>query len=153
MRGRRSLEVLVDTTFLLPTLGIEVEEEAQEVIPLFRILTIYYMEVSLLEAAWKYVKLGADLKIFKQGLEAIRETYKLIIPDSEAFSMAMELHSLGHKDLIDNLLYSASRGSGIRFLTIDRDFISFLKEREWPADNIITPRDLKNFLRGSSGKY
>ncbi len=43
-------KLLVDTTFLLPTLGIEVEEEAMKVIPFFRRFEVYYLEVGLLEA-------------------------------------------------------------------------------------------------------
>ncbi len=49
MSSRRStltgLKVLIDTTFLLPALGIDVEEEAMDVIPLFRKIKVYYLEV------------------------------------------------------------------------------------------------------------
>ncbi len=47
MRSRRSTSgrasVLVDTSFLLPALGIEVEEEVMEVIPMFRKLEVRYL--------------------------------------------------------------------------------------------------------------
>ena len=46
-------ELLVDTTFLLPALGIDVEEEALEAISLFPRFKVYYLEASLLEAIWK----------------------------------------------------------------------------------------------------
>ena len=45
--------LLVDTTFLLPPLGVEVEREAMEVIPFFREFEIYYLEAGLLEALWR----------------------------------------------------------------------------------------------------
>ncbi len=52
MHNKRSIRakpnILVDTTFLLPALGISVEEEAEEIIPYFRKLNIYYLEAGLL---------------------------------------------------------------------------------------------------------
>ena len=42
--------MLIDTTFLLPALGVEVEEEAMKVIPFFRKLEVYYLEAGLMEA-------------------------------------------------------------------------------------------------------
>lgn len=49
--------LLIDTTFLLPALGVKVEDEAMEVIPLFRRFEVYYLEAGLLEALWKVLKL------------------------------------------------------------------------------------------------
>ena len=55
-RGTFPLKVLVDTMFLLPALGFEVEEETMEVIRLFHEIEVYYLEVELLEAMWKALK-------------------------------------------------------------------------------------------------
>jgi len=92
LRGKKRPGVLIDTTFLLPTLGVEVEEEAEEVIPLFKEARIHYMEVSLLEASWIYAKLGSDPEPFELGLEAVRLTYDLLIPSPKAYSLAFRIY-------------------------------------------------------------
>ena len=67
MRSRRSIskrpKILIDTSFLLPALGIEVEEEAMRIIPLFRRLEVYYLEIALLEAMWKVLKLWVEIDL------------------------------------------------------------------------------------------
>ncbi len=147
MRGRKSLEVLVDTTFLLPTLGVGVEEEAEEVIPLLSSVRVYYVEVSILEAFWKYVKLGADAKVFEEGLEAIRSTYELLTPGPRSYSLAMGLYSMGHRDLIDDLIYASSREFGVHLLTIDAAFLDFLRDNGLPIDSVLTPDSFKRAVR------
>ena len=50
----RSLNVLVDTSFLLPALGIEVENDVLDAIRLFtKGIEALYIEAALLEAMWK----------------------------------------------------------------------------------------------------
>ena len=46
-RGNTSARprILIDTTFLLPALGVEVEKEAMDVIRLFERAEVYYLEV------------------------------------------------------------------------------------------------------------
>ncbi|MEM2590762.1 MAG: PIN domain nuclease, partial [Zestosphaera sp.] len=82
--SRRSISrkprVLVDTTFLLPALGVEIEEDALKAIALFRKLEIYYLEVGILEAMWKVLKAipPEHLDIVKVGLDSIRNTYNML---------------------------------------------------------------------------
>ncbi|RLG46024.1 MAG: hypothetical protein DRO06_05115, partial [Thermoproteota archaeon] len=144
------MEVLVDTTFLLPTLGVRVEEEAEEVIPLLSSVRVYYVEVSILEAFWKYVKLGADAEVFEEGLKAIRSTYELLTPGPRSYSLAMELYSLGHRDLIDDLIYASSRESGIHLLTIDSAFLDFLRDNGLPTASVLTPDAFKRLAGPAS---
>ncbi|MDK2373156.1 MAG: PIN domain-containing protein [Candidatus Korarchaeota archaeon] len=149
MRDRKKLGVLIDTTFLLPTLGMEVEREAEEVIPLFREVRIHYMEVSLLEASWIYAKLGLDPEPFELGLEAVRLTYDLLIPGPSAYSLAFRIYDSGHRDLIDNLLYASAKESNLLFLTIDRSFIRFLEDRGWSTSLVITPSEFQSKVPSS----
>ena len=155
LKGRKNtlkkrLRVLVDTTFLLPALGVEVEEEAEEVIPLFRKIDVYYLEVGILEAIWKILKI-IGLENFERvriGLEAIRKTYILAYPPAEAYISAVEIYKRGHKDYIDALYYATAKVLNLKFLTIDEEFIEFLENNEYDIeDTIITPRELKNLFK------
>lgn len=155
LKGRKNtlkkrLRVLVDTTFLLPALGVEVEEEAEEVIPLFRKIDVYYLEVGVLEAIWKILKI-IGLENFERvriGLEAIRKTYILAYPPAEAYISAVEIYKRGHKDYIDALYYATAKVLNLKFLTIDEEFIEFLENNEYDIeDTIITPRELKNLFK------
>jgi len=137
--------ILVDTTFLLPALGVEVEEEAMRVIELFRSLEVYYLEAGLLEALWKVLKIVPPNKLRRVeiGIRAIRRTYRLLTPRPEALVEAMKLFREGHRDYIDDLHYAAARAEGMRFLTIDRSFIDFLRKRGYDVEGVVyTPRDL-----------
>ncbi len=60
-RGR--LRLLVDTSFLLPAMGIDTDREVVEAISHFYTAEIYYSEVSILEAMWKIVKVIPPGKI------------------------------------------------------------------------------------------
>jgi predicted nucleic-acid-binding protein len=135
------LKVLIDTSFLLPALGVEVEKEVTEAIKNFQNAEVFYLEESLLEAMWKVLRVVApeELKIVEEGLNAIRNTYKVLLPRSSSYARAYTLYRKGHRDLIDNLLYAVSIDEKIFFLTIDRTFIRFLKLAKEDTSLILTP--------------
>ena len=141
--------LLVDTTFLLPALGIEVEEEAMKAIRVFRRFEVYYLEAGLLEAMWKVVKLvPADkLSRVRLGVKAIRRTYHLLVPRPEAYVEAVKIYRAGHRDYIDALHYAAAVAEGMPFLTIDRAFIEFLKNSGYRVEGIVyTPDRVEELL-------
>ncbi len=147
MRGKH--KVLLDTTFLLPALGIEVEEEAMKVIPLFRSLEVYYLEVALLEAMWKITKIVDKRKYqrVKVGIEAIRNTYELIEPPPTAYIEALEIYRKGHRDYIDAIHYASAKALKMAWLTIDRDFIRFLEDNGYSVKNVVlTPKELEKIV-------
>ena len=153
MRSRRGtlnrLSVLIDTSFLLPALGVEIEEEAERVIPLFRKINVYYLEAGLLEAMWKILKIANSkaLKRVEAGIDAIRKTYNLASPPPEAYVEAARIYRAGHKDYIDALHYSTARALNLKLLTIDRQFIEFLLNNEYEVEKIIiTPERLRQIL-------
>jgi len=134
---------LVDTSFLLPAMGVEVEQEVIRAIEHFREVEVCYIEACMLEALWKILRIVPPEKIkrVEEGINAIIGTYRLINPPPEAYINACRLYHHGHKDYIDNLLYATSRELGIPLLTIDRAFIKFLKEKGFSTDNVITPNE------------
>ena len=154
MKNKRSTQakpsIIIDTTFLLPALGISVEEEAEEVIPLFRKLNVYYLEVGLLEAMWKIIKIIPidKLERVRLGLEAIRRTYSLLSPSAKALVEALLIYRKGHRDYIDALHYTAAKDTGIPLLTIDYEFIEFLVEHGYETRGVVLiPKELKKWLK------
>ena len=143
--------VLVDTSFLLPTLGIEVEEDVMRALNALRRLTVYYLEEGLLEALWKVLKLvpPSRLRRVELGVKAIRRTYRLLAPPAEAFTLAARIYHEGHRDYIDALYYAAARATGIPLLTIDRAFTRFLRARGYPVEGLVyTPDTIEELVRG-----
>ncbi len=153
MQYKRSIRekpsILIDTTFLLPALGVSVEKEAEEVIPYFRELNVYYLEVGLLEAMWKIMKVVPQDKLrrVKIGIEAIRNTYKLLEPPAKAYIEAIEIYYKGHKDYIDALYYATAKNTNIPLLTIDYVLIEFLRKHNYEIEGVIlTPNKLRKLL-------
>ena len=106
MLGRSKPRLLVDTAFLLPALGIDFEDGALSAISLFHRFEINYLTVGLFEALWKVLKLVPEDRLgrVELGLRAIRRSYHLISPSSEALIRAMIIYRDGHGDYIDALM-------------------------------------------------
>jgi predicted nucleic acid-binding protein len=138
-------KILVDTSFLLPAFGIDVEEEVYKAISHFRRFDVYYTELEILEAIWKILRIFDRTKLYRilLGLESIKRTYKILEIPSKAYLEAIEIYDRGHKDYIDALLYTTAKHSNIPLLTIDFTFIDFLKKNGYQIKNIIiTPAEL-----------
>jgi len=108
---------------------------------------LYYNDISILEALWKIVKIikGVEEEIsrIEEGVTAIRETMRYAPIDEKAVENAIHMYKLGHKDMIDNLLYSIALSRGLKFLTVDGDLVEFLEKHDLARDNVISPEELK----------
>lgn len=148
MRSKRSSsskELLVDTSFLLPALGIDVEKEIYGAIEKFKKYKIYYLEISLIEAMWSIIK-RVDIsyrRIVETGLESIRDTYYKMNITPDHMLKAWEIYLSAHKDFIDSLLYSVSIIENIPLLTIDKKLKSNLEKNGYDTRNIVFPKELK----------
>ena len=148
-REARRPKVLVDTSFLLPALGVEVEEEVIDSIPLFRRVEVLYLEIAVVEAMWKVLRVvpPGGMERVALGLEAIKRTYRAVNPPPEAYVEASEIYYRGHRDYIDALNYSTAKLLGIPFLTIDLEFAQFLEENGYEVEGIIvTPSKFKEMV-------
>ena len=138
--------LLLDTSFLLPILGFKTSERIMKVFPRLDKYELYYNDLSILEALWKIVKKirGAEEEIERiaEGIKAINETLKHVSINEKAVRKAIEMYQLGHRDLIDNLLYSTALYNGIKLLTIDTKLIEFIEENKLPKHAIITPEEI-----------
>ena len=143
---RNTLRILLDTSFILPTLGIDV---AKKVLDGLRKLAqtrveIFYSRFSILESLWiaaRFIRnFTFDIKRFTYGLKSIMQSgrYNCINEPPETFIKALELYELGHKDLIDNILYASSVHLNLKLLTLDTELKEFIKNEEL-EDPIIFP--------------
>ena len=129
------MRVLLDTSFILPTLGVDTGPEALR--SLKRLgeadAKINYSSFSILESLWTLArsiqKETFDLETFRLGLRSIMESgrYNKLVEDSEVFSEALKIYKLGHKDMIDNILYTSSVRLDLQLLTLDRNLKDFIE--------------------------
>ena len=147
-RGCRSSDegLLPDTSLLLPILGFETSSAIMEAFERLGFYTLHYSELSLLEASWKIVKVikGSEEEISRviEGVKAIRNTMNSVSIDEESFECAIKMYKLGHKDMIDNLLYSMAIAKKLRLLTVDKELIEFVRRHGLPRERIVTPEEL-----------
>jgi len=148
MKSSRKLKLLLDSTYLLPIVGVEVEGIEEALIFLKRLrdegkAEYYYTPFNLFEIIGKLSRLNYDVNRVTIGLTAIEEEFKLIQPTRQAYLKALTLRAKGYQDLIDLLLYTTSQTSDIIFLTRDYTLIKFLKENHEDISKIL---DEKKFL-------
>lgn len=124
------MKVLLDTSFLLPTLGIDVED-AEKILKKLNGHELYYSGVSILECLWIAISLKkkGEFKhdIYMSGMQSIFEGYKKAEVKAEISLKALELYELGHKDIIDCILYSTALYYNMKFASLDKDLKKFIE--------------------------
>ncbi|BFI76971.1 hypothetical protein [Sulfurisphaera ohwakuensis] len=93
------MRILIDTSFILPALGIDVGEEIINIIKEFYNHEVYFTELSLLEAMWvikRLIKQGieVDFNVVKTGLKSINKTYRLVKIPRSAYIKGFGLHRI-----------------------------------------------------------
>ncbi len=154
MKNNQSiLRVLLDTSFILPTLGIDVGKEilvGLEKLSEIR-AEIHYSRFSILEALWIAARLAKnkvlDVERFERGLRSILESNRYVeVPvKAEVFSEALRLWVMGHKDIIDNILYATTIVFDLKLLTLDAELREFIHDKGL-RDTLITPKDLNTVI-------
>jgi len=146
---QNTLKILLDTSFLLPTLGIDVDGEVLECFGRLveKKAELYYSSFSILESLWIAIRLmrdkSLDVERFNEGLRSIIEggRYIKVKESSEAFREALRLYSLGSRDMIDNILYASSSILGLKLLTLDRELKEFVRKRGL-RDVVLLPEEV-----------
>ncbi len=145
-RDSQSDKLLLDTSFLLPIMGFETSKDVMDSFKKLGRYSLYYNDISILEALWKIVKTidGSEEKLVRimEGIRAIRNTMNNVAIDEEAVRMAIAIYNLGHRDIIDNLLYSLARRNRLKLLTVDKELIRFIDKQGLPREAIVTPDEL-----------
>ena len=145
--GQIQIKLLLDSTYLLPVIGIEVEDIEETLLTLKRLCEedkaeYYYTPFNIFEILGKLSRIRYDYDRVAAGLHAIEEEFKLTCQTVEGCLKALELRSRGYKDLIDLLLYTAALTRNIRFLTRDYTLIEFLRENGETIENILQEDEL-----------
>jgi len=124
------MKVLLDTSLLLPTLGIEVEK-ADKILKRLRDHELYYSDFSILECLWVVNSLKKkgkfDYDSFESGIKSILECYAKADINAEIVLKAFEIYEMGHKDIIDCLLYSTALHNNMKFASLDDELKKFVK--------------------------
>ena len=133
MRSSAKLRLLLDTTYILPAVGVEVEGVEKTLETLWKLkrrrgVEVYYSHFSIMEALWKLAKLDYDPSIVETGLSLIREEFTPANPTPKGYVKALEIKRKGFRDLMDLLLYATALSHGILFLTRDVRLLTFLTE-------------------------
>ena len=138
-------KLFLDTTYLLPLLGIGVElRDYREIFPkLHMFYEIYYSPISLIEAKWiiiRYIKKLKDERMKQRLLEEYRVGLDLILknPDYKSIvftnglieKIADELWRRGIRDYFDRMIYAASAYCRAILLTEDEELKSIHEEIE-----------------------
>jgi len=150
-----ALKVLLDSAYLLPSFGIEVEGLQNEHIVQLREAVIkdkirfYCLTVVWVEVIGKVFRESQRLKldieeILDVTIKSLLESgfYEWIQPTSEAVKLAFKLRKLGHRDNIDNLLYATSITNNMIFLTMDENFKNFLLKEGYKVNNLMNHTQL-----------
>ncbi|RLE90297.1 MAG: hypothetical protein DRN04_15370 [Thermoprotei archaeon] len=150
-----ALDVLLDSTYLLPSFGIEVEGLSNEHIRTLReawsrgLARFYCLSIVWIEVIGKVCrearKSGLEItNVIDMAIKSLLESgvYKWVNPTSDAIKLAFKLRLAGHKDVIDNLLYATSITSNIVFLTMDKALKDFLIKHGFNTENIMDHRQL-----------
>ena len=138
--------ILLGTSFLLPILGFETSERVMKAFHKLSFYNLYYNDLSLLEALWKIVKIiktSDQVSRVTEGVRAIRDSMKYAPLDEKAVENAIYMNRLGHKDMIDNLLYSIAVSRRLKLLTVDDTLIEFVEEHKLAREYIMAPEELR----------
>lgn len=141
------MRLLLDTSFLLPVLGFETSQRVMRALPRLAGHELYYSEISLLEALWKIVKVlrgrpAGDIQRVVEGVQAIRDSMSHAPMTAEAVEQAIRMYMMGHRDMVDNLLYSIALANNLTLLTIDDSLVEFIRRHKLPEEHITTPEEL-----------
>jgi predicted transcriptional regulator len=153
------IKVLVDSTFLLPSLGIKVaqisDSDLRELAKLQDRTRFFCIHQSLVELLGKVGKEWAStsdekaLETIEEGLRSLLESgvYTWISPSAGALVEAVKLRKKGHKDMIDNILYSTATHLGMSFLSLNRELIKFLEEHQYSTKAIVDIKKLRSLIQ------
>jgi len=127
-------EILFDTTYLLPLLGIRVRSlyKYEEYIPkILDSYKVYYHPVSLIEAKWKLLQLKKDRNLtrwrgiasrYRQGLNYILNSGRLIelkFTNPEVEDEVDYLIENGYRDYFDLLIFTSAYIGNLTLVTED----------------------------------
>ncbi|OLS25488.1 MAG: hypothetical protein HeimC3_14770 [Candidatus Heimdallarchaeota archaeon LC_3] len=147
------MKLLLDTSFLLPTVGIDIDNEIlkkclKKLENDFSTFELFYSQINLVEISWVYLNERKSPNIssdheqtFQIGMKSIETYYQeLNIPPTN-YLEAINIKYLGHSDLFDCLHYINSKNQQIQFLSLDDIFFKFLKKNNFSTKFYLLAKD------------
>ena len=144
--------LVLDTTYVLPMLGIEVEGLERETLNhIIKHYELYYPATLLVElegVVFKEAKRRGLENLPEQVVEGFNSivyagVINIISPVGEDLKVIYYLVKLGWKDIFDAALYATALRLNAKALTMDEYFKKFLKKRGLQYDLLITHKELK----------
>ena len=148
------IRVLVDSTYILPAFGIKViglgDEDLLKLerLRMRRLVDFFYTDIIWVEIIPKVEKEYRDrnieltLETFESIIESLYETFTNIAPGLKALREAYRLRMLGHRDMIDNLLYGIAVENNLYLLSQDRVFKEFLRRNNLSYEIVVDHQEL-----------
>jgi len=148
------LNVLLDSTYLLPAFGIEVKGISERDFILLKqmqskgLVNYLSTDIVFIEILGKVhkeaKKKGLPITNFNFAIKSLKESnfIKWIQIPMKAVTIALKIRDLGHKDMIDNLLYATAISNAYVFLTMDHTLRKFLKENGFNVANLKSHKEL-----------
>ncbi|QKR00885.1 PIN domain-containing protein [Metallosphaera tengchongensis] len=132
------LELIVDTSFLLPFLGIKVKGIDQTLLEGKR---LYYPSLMTSELMAVVIKEARKLKLEKipeevvVGLSYIKSTVNFLELDD--LNTVYQIVRKGWNDIFDAILYSSHVFTGTPLITLDKAFYDFLNRGGFDVSGVI----------------
>ncbi|WP_048061370.1 hypothetical protein [Hyperthermus butylicus] len=73
-----------------------------------------------------------DVRRVVEGVQAIRDSMIYAPLTGEAVEQAIRMYMMGHRDMVDNLLYSIAPANNLVLLTIDDSLVDFIRRHRLP---------------------
>ena len=133
-------ELIVDTSFLLPFVGIKVRGVD---VSQLEGKVLYYPSLMLTELLAVIIKEARKLKLVNipeeaiKGLSYILSEVRLIPLNQLDINLIYEVVNRGWSDIFDSILYSASVSTGLPLITLDYSFYEFLHRNGFETNNLI----------------
>ncbi len=143
-------DVLLDTSFLLPTLGLDVREITTSDLESIRAASkktkfhcSYVSFVEILGLVGKESR-KVDDKTVRAGINSLLGSglYEWSNPSPGAVQLALELRTKGHKDNIDNILFATASSSKMLFLSLDEELKRFLAKNGYDTGLMVKVDEL-----------
>jgi len=72
---------------------------------------------------------------------------KPLNPDAQAYALAYKMRLLGHKDMIDNILYAIASIKKLVFISMDQTLRNFVQHHKVTQARIMTHHELFKILK------
>jgi len=145
-----SNKLLLDTSYLLPFVGIEVLGVKEEICSEILKRELYYPSSLIPELSGVIIK-----EAKKNGLDEVPEEVinafntivfgkdvHIILSEGIDLKIAYELIKLGWRDLFDALLYATAMRIEMQVLSLDKQFKGFLKDHGYNYELFVSHKEL-----------